>query len=88
MRDYAELVKALRHCADYDCTPECPRAEIGEGCIRMMKHDAANAIEELSRNLKDCRNELCLRCGDYHQRHMGACSGCRWLDEPSKEESK
>jgi len=49
---------------------------------------AADAIEELSRNLKDCRNELCLRCGDYHQRHMGACSGCRWLDEPSKEESK
>ena len=33
---------------------------------------------ELKRDLKDCRNELCLRCGDYKQRHLGACDGCRW----------
>jgi len=29
-------------------------------------------------DLRDCRNELCLRCGDYKQRHLGACDGCRW----------
>lgn len=34
--------------------------------------------ERLRRDLKDCRNELCLRCGDYKQRHLGACDGCRW----------
>lgn len=37
--------------------------------------------EELKRiqiELADCRNELCLRCGQYKQRHLGACEGCRW----------
>ena len=34
--------------------------------------------ERLRRDLKDCRNELCLRCGAYKQRHLGACDGCRW----------
>lgn len=33
-----------------------------------------------NRDLKDCRNELCLKCGDYKQRHLGACDGCRWKD--------
>ena len=28
---------------------------------------------------RQCRNELCLRCGDYKQRHLGACDGCRWV---------
>lgn len=32
----------------------------------------------LQRKLKDCRNELCLRCGQYRERHLGACDGCRW----------
>ena len=36
--------------------------------------------ERLRRDLKDCRNELCLRCGQYKQRHLGACDGCRWRD--------
>ena len=33
---------------------------------------------QLKRDLKDCRKELCLKCGDYKQRHLGACDGCRW----------
>ena len=37
--------------------------------------------EELIRNLKDCRNELCIRCGEYRLRHQGACDGCRWKHE-------
>jgi len=32
------------------------------------------------RDLKDCRNELCLKCGDYKFAHKGACDGCRWKD--------
>jgi hypothetical protein len=32
----------------------------------------------LQKKLKDCRNELCLRCGDYKQRHLGSCDDCRW----------
>lgn len=42
--------------------------------------ELAKEILRLSRDLKDCRNELCLRCGDYKQAHKGACDGCRWKD--------
>ena len=42
--------------------------------------DAENRIERLKRDLKDCRNELCLKCGEYKQRHLGACDGCRWKE--------
>ena len=38
-----------------------------------------NAI--LKSNLKDCRNELCLKCGKYREAHNGACDDCRWDDE-------
>lgn len=37
-------------------------------------------IEKLVSDYKDCRNELCLKCGDYKMRHNGACDGCRWKD--------
>lgn len=42
--------------------------------------ELAEEILRLSRDLKDCRNELCLRCGDYKLAHKGACDGCRWKD--------
>ena len=29
-------------------------------------------------DLKDCVNELCLKCGSYREAHLGACDGCRW----------
>ena len=37
--------------------------------------------QSLSVMLKDCRNELCERCGNYKEAHRGACNGCRW-EEP------
>ena len=37
-------------------------------------------IDELRSELKVCRNELCLRCGEYKYRHRGACDGCRWYE--------
>lgn len=30
---------------------------------------------------KNCRNELCLKCGRYKEAHLGACDGCRYNDE-------
>lgn len=36
-------------------------------------------IDHLKGELKDCVNELCLQCGKYHDEHLGACDGCRWL---------
>lgn len=29
-------------------------------------------------DIADLRNELCLKCGQYHNEHLGACNGCRW----------
>ena len=29
-------------------------------------------------DFRDCRNELCLRCGQYKTKHLGYCDGCRW----------
>ena len=28
--------------------------------------------------LKQCRNELCLMCGNYKEAHNGACKDCRY----------
>lgn len=38
----------------------------------------ADEFAKLKRDLKDCRNELCLKCGNYREAHNGACDGCRW----------
>ena len=32
------------------------------------------------RRAQDARNELCLKCGRYHEAHNGACDGCRWKE--------
>lgn len=52
-----------------------------EECITNIKRmwDILRAEnEQLKRDLKDCRNELCLRCGQYKTKHLGSCEGCRW----------
>ena len=33
---------------------------------------------KLHHELEDCRNELCLKCGNYKEDYLGACDGCRW----------
>ena len=42
--------------------------------------DFADAVKQAKRDLKDLRNELCYKCGDYKMRHKGACDGCRWKE--------
>ena len=44
---YTTLVLALRYCADYDCSPRCPRFPAVPGCLRRMAHEAADDIETL-----------------------------------------
>lgn len=29
-------------------------------------------------DFRTCRNELCLRCGQYKTAHLGSCDSCRW----------
>ena len=37
--------------------------------------------EKLRAELRNCRDELCLRCGSYKDAHHGACAGCRYRSE-------
>lgn len=62
---YADLVARLR-----DGT-ELP-------VLKALMGESADAIEALAADRRCAVNELCLRCGDYKQRHLGACDGCRW----------
>lgn len=45
--------------------------------LRVLDETKAT-LEHIRGELIMCRDELCLRCGDYKQRHLGACDGCRW----------
>ena len=56
----------------------------GQLDISAMTLDAAAAltaqqqeIAELKAENANLRNELCLKCGRYHEAHNGACDGCR-----------
>lgn len=48
--------------------------------VRDTLYLASIAIEDLMAGLNRCRNELCLRCGEYKNAHKGACDDCRWRD--------
>ena len=40
--------------------------------------DLRKELADTKAELNICRDELCLRCGDYKERHLGACDGCRF----------
>ena len=44
----------------------------------MFLKECIDAISHLNRDFRDCRNELCQRCGNYKEKYKGACAGCRW----------
>ena len=50
------------------------RMEQDETAIRNLKAK----VKRLQREVKDARNELCMRCGNYREAHQGACDGCRY----------
>lgn len=52
--------------------------EVGSDDLAQTMNEAADEIECLRSELNTCRNELCLRCGQYKTKHLGSCEGCRW----------
>ena len=46
--------------------------------ISMHAMELISAITGTESDLHDCVNELCLKCGAYHESYLGACDGCRW----------
>ena len=70
----------------YVCDRNCARCN-----LVLPDLDVLDAYDKAIAALKDlevCRNELCLQCGQYKKRHLGACDGCRWHEAPVKEETK
>ena len=60
MKEYEELIEALRYCADTNCTV-CPRRVTEKCTIDRLCIDAANVIEKLEKDLKyvlDCACHL------------------------------
>ena len=56
-------------------------------CLGDDLRGAADLIESLQAQLaasqcraQDARNELCMKCGRYHEAHKGVCDGCRWKE--------
>lgn len=61
---YAELQRY-----NVDCTKSCDRQ-----MVEILE------LREQNAQFSDVRNELCLKCGRYHEAHRGACDGCRWKE--------
>ena len=62
----------------YDATIARMRSGTKLPMIYALLNEGADAIEELRSELNTCRNELCLRCGQYKTKHLGSCEGFRW----------
>ena len=53
-------------------------AENTQKLLKVTIHGLMEKCGRLQDELKNCRNELCLKCGNYHEAHNGACNGCRY----------
>lgn len=49
------------------------REAIAEMIMSVPSADVVSA-----QDFRDCRNELCIKCGQYQTKHLGSCNGCRW----------
>ena len=65
---------------DNNCTQKqvWERLKLKETVKERLKQyeDTDIAPEEI----RDMKNELCGRCGNYMRSYMGACDNCRWRD--------
>lgn len=85
MAEYIEKEKALAF--QNELEPRlCRSAATGEVFIATKDADLVAYLQSIpaadvvsGSDYRQCRNELCLKCGDYKQRHLGACDGCRWV---------
>ncbi len=43
-------------------------------------------LGKMAAELENCRNALCLKCGNFREAHLGSCDGCRWHADEKKAE--
>ena len=77
MTEYISREEAIKACC-CGCNP----AMCSHDCDEVADIRSVPAADVVpARDFWDCRNELCLLCGNYKQKHLGACDDCRWRDE-------
>jgi hypothetical protein len=62
--------------ADADRAHERGREKGINGALVLFLYTRLDKFGATDDELKQCRNELCLRCGEYKMRHMGVCVDC------------
>jgi hypothetical protein len=74
MAEYIEREAAYKVLTDYyHHTTEFQHGALLEALYRVPAADVVSGVD-----FRDCRNELCLRCGEYKTKHLGSCDDCRW----------
>ena len=78
------LKRYSKHCLTQHTDPDFAEAvyeavDVIDGLLNDLQ-EALDTIDQKSKELKDLRNELCLKCGEYKTAHLGSCDGCRWKD--------
>ncbi len=78
MAEYIDRQAAIKKfCfATLDCLGMEPTILASDVAEALKSIPAADVVP--ASDFRDCRNELCLKCGAYTQKHNGACDGCRW----------
>ena len=49
-------------------------------CACMERDMLRKQNDRLLTSMKDCVNELCIKCGRFPNNHLGACDACKWKD--------
>ena len=61
------------------CTPNTAERRVQEMDGNLPTFDEAmDKIHRLQKEVKHCRDELCLHCGKYKNAHLGDCDECRF----------
>lgn len=54
--------------------------DIANDLVKAYNDGYKQGAADMEAKLRDAVNELCLRCGEYRQQHLGACDGCKFKD--------
>ena len=73
----------MMRCDDCKYSKETIPAQLHYVYCAMFKKEMSvtrefNVCQYVENELKNARNELCLKCGKYTNSHDGACDGCKW----------
>lgn len=78
----ADLIESLTaQLIDYHHMEQLVDGKMAENQrLRKINEKLQSQLTESQREGRDARNELCNKCGRYHEAHKGTCGGCRWKE--------